>query len=125
MDLTPIKAAGDAVEKIGNAIDKNFESSEERQEALSHRHEMDMINGTWLTKNIRPLTLLLLLAYWIVVIPLMQSFGIVVDATVTKAVEMLSLAAFGFYFGGKSFEKINVIRAKSDRKQSRREKRNK
>jgi hypothetical protein len=122
MDL-PIKAAGEAIEKIGDAIDKNFESSEERQEALSQRHSMDMINGTWLTKNIRPLTLMLLLFYWIILIPVLNSFGIIIPAQQIDAVEMLSLAAFTFYFGSKGFEKVQAINAKVNRREQRKERR--
>jgi len=117
--MSKIEAIGDIVKTGGEIADNLTESSEERQEALSHRHEMDMVNGTWLTKNIRPLTLLVLLTYWIIIIPIMQAFGIAFDETVTKAVEMLSLTAFGFYFGSKGFEKVQVIKAKTDRKRER------
>jgi len=117
--MSKIEAIGDIVKTGGDIADNLTESSEERQEALSHRHEMDMINGTWLTKNIRPLTLLVLLFYWIVIIPVMQSFDIAVDVTITRAVEMLSLTAFGFYFGSKGFEKVQVIKAKTERKDAR------
>ena len=115
---------GDLIEKVGNAIDKNVESSEERQEQLSHRHEMDMINGTWLTKNVRPLTLLVMLFYWFVLLPVLNSFGIDVPDKQVDAAEYLSIAAFTFYFGSKGFEKVQVIKAKAERKQSRRERRN-
>jgi len=117
--MSKIEAIGDIVKTGGEIADNLTESSEERQEALSHRHEMDMVNGTWLTKNIRPLTLLVLLTYWIIIIPIMQAFGISFDETVTKAVEMLSLTAFGFYFGSKGFEKVQVIKAKTERKRER------
>ena len=119
--MSKIEEVGEVLKTAGKIADDLTESGEERQEALSHRHEMDMINGTWLTKNIRPLTLLVLLTYWIIIIPVLQTFGIAIDVTVTRAVEMLSLTAFGFYFGSKGFEKVQVIKAKSERKESRRE----
>jgi hypothetical protein len=114
-----IEAIGDIVKTGGQIADDLTESGEERQEALTHRHEMDMVNGTWLTRNVRPLTLLVLLFYWVVAIPLMQSFGVAVSDAVINAVEMLSLTAFGFYFGSKGFEKVQVIKAKSERKEIR------
>ena len=114
---------GGIIEKAGDAIDKNFESSEERQEALSHRHEMDMVNGTFLTKNIRPLTLAALLFYWLVMLPILTSVGIVIPEAQVTAVEMLSLAAFTFYFGSKGYEKAQVIKAKTERKRIRRKNR--
>ena len=117
--MSKIEAVGEVVKKVGDAIDNNSESGEERQEALSHRHEMDMVNGTWLTKNIRPLTLLTLLFYWLVLLPVLLSFGVTIPDMQIDAVEMLSLAAFTFYFGSKGFEKVQVIKAKSDRKEKR------
>ena len=101
---------GDIIEKVGNAIDKNFESSEERQEQLTRRQELDAEIGSWLTNNIRPLTLACLLFYWLIGLPILTSFNIIVPDKQVEAVEMLSLAAFGFYFGSRGFEKVNKIR---------------
>lgn len=123
--MSKLKEVNELVSTVGKVADDLTESGEERQEELSHRHEMDMINGTWLTKNIRPLTLLVLLTYWIVIIPIMQSFGVSIDETVTRSVEMLSLTAFGFYFGSKGFEKVQVIKAKMSRREQRRNRKNK
>ena len=117
--MSKIEAIGDIVKTGGEIADNLTESSEERQEALSQRHSLDMVNGTWLTKNIRPLTLIMLLFYWIILIPILAAFDIVVASSVVNAVEMLSLAAFTFYFGGKSFEKVQVIKAKTERKEKR------
>jgi hypothetical protein len=114
-----IEAIGDIVKTGGQIADNLTESGEERQEALTHRHEMDMVNGTWLTRNVRPLTLLVLLFYWVVAIPVLQSLGVEVNDAVINAVEMLSLTAFGFYFGSKGFEKVQVIKAKAERKEVR------
>lgn len=111
------------IETTGKVADELLESGEERQAELSARHEMDMINGSWLTKNIRPLTLLSLLVFWIVIIPVLKSFGVQVDANVVNAVEMLSLTAFGFYFGSRGFEKVNTMRARADIRRERREQR--
>ncbi len=115
----PIKDVGNTIAQAGKVADDLFESGEERQEQLSHRHEMDMVNGTWLTKNIRPLTLLVLLTYWLVLLPILTSFGIDIPEQQVDAVQMLSLAAFTFYFGSKGFEKIQVIKAKESRKEAR------
>ena len=109
----------DIIVEGGKVADDLIESGEERQEALTARHEMDMVNGSWLTKNVRPLTLLTLLFYWLILLPILQTFGISIPDTQVNAVEMLSLAAFTFYFGGKSFEKVQVIKAKTERKEAR------
>ena len=117
--MSRIKEIGEVLKTGGEIADNLTESSEERQEALSQRHSIDMINGTWLTKNVRPLTLLSLLFYWIILIPILSAFGVEVGSSVIGAVEMLSLTAFGFYFGSKGFEKVQVIKAKTERKRER------
>ena len=111
------------IKEAGKVADDLIESGEERQEQLSHRHEMDMINGTWLTKNIRPLTLMVLLFYWLILLPILNAFGVTVPNGQVDAVEMLTLAAFTFYFGSKGFEKVQVIKAKTERIESRRKRR--
>lgn len=116
---TTIDATTEFVKVGGQVADDLIESGEERQEQLSHRHEMDMVNGSWLTKNIRPLTLLTLLFYWLVLLPILTSFGIDIPSSQVNAVEMLSLAAFTFYFGSKGFEKVQVIKARVGRKDAR------
>lgn len=120
---TALDQVNETLDTAGRIADDLLESGEERQEQLTHRHELDMINGTWLTKNIRPLTLLALLGYWVVLIPVLKSFGVTIDESVINAVEMLSLAAFTFYFGGKSFEKVQVIKTKGERKEARQQRR--
>ena len=120
-----LETAKDILTEAGNIADNLTESSEERQEALTHRHDMDMINGTWLTKNIRPLTLLTLLFYWLVLLPILLSFGVSIPDMQIDAVEMLSLAAFTFYFGSKGFEKVQVIKAKEQRKLARKKRQTK
>jgi hypothetical protein len=120
----PIDSVNELTKTVAAAADDLIESSEERQEQLTNRHEMDMINGTWLTKNIRPLTLMALLFYWIIVMPVLQAFGVPILAPQIQAVEMLSLTAFGFYFGSKGFEKIQVIKAKQSRREARRARKN-
>ena len=114
-----------AIPKVGQIADDLIESGEERQEQLSHRHEMDMVNGTWLTRNIIPLSLVALLAYWLVLLPLLQAYGIEVAEVQVKAIEYMSMTAFSFYFGSKAFEKVAVINAKAQRRKERRERRNK
>jgi hypothetical protein len=117
------KEIKETIEVVGKVADNLTESAEERQEALTARHEMDMIQGTWLTKNVRPLTLLALLTYWVIVTPLLEAVGVSIPAGTVNALETLSLAAFTFYFGSKGFEKVQVIKAKADRKERRRNRR--
>ena len=118
-----IKAAGDTIKYTFKGIDDISESAEERQEQLSNRHELDMVNGTWLTKNVRPLVLLTLLFYWVGLIPILLAFGVFIPVAWISSIEMLSLAVFTFYFGSRGFEKVQMIKHRMKRKNERRRKR--
>jgi hypothetical protein len=84
------------------------------QNNLTQRLQADMASDSWLSKNIRPLTLIyILVAYLLLAI---------VDASVVDIadsfVELLGqwgMLVMSFYFGGRTLEKIMDIRGKNDR----------
>ena len=43
------------VDTVGKHADELFESGEERQKALTERHNTDMMSDSWLSKNVRPI----------------------------------------------------------------------
>ena len=121
------------VDSVGNAIDKLVTSDSERlqlknelikiqleakqkqgelelqfDKEISERHKNDMNSDSWLSKNIRPLTLI-----FIVVMYSLLSISSGFDFTVTPAyVELLGqwgIVIMTFYFGGRSLEKIKNI----------------
>ena len=116
--------ASDLVESVGTAIDKIHTSAEEKelikaevkkvildyeqkmQIEVTKRWEADM-NGNWLTKSIRPLTL----AFLMVVLTTftLVDFGYVemdIKDSWIDLWQILAITCFGAYFGGRSFEKI-------------------
>ena len=116
--------ASDLVESVGTAIDKIHTSAEEKelvkaevkkvildyeqkmQIEVTKRWEADM-NGNWLTKSIRPLTL----AFLMVVLTTftLVDFGYVemdIKDSWIDLWQILAITCFGSYFGGRSFEKI-------------------
>lgn len=131
--LNPI---GSAIEKTGGALDELFTSDEERllarieleklklefqravdsarleyESELTKRHAADMASDNGFSKRIRPASLVFLLA---LVSGLSIADGnIVISGKVFEIgeswislLETLATAAFVFYFGGKSFERI-------------------
>ena len=121
------------IESVGKAADSILTSDEERlilrnelariqleskykqdelelqfDKELSERHKNDMNSDSWLSKNIRPLTLIFILVMYSL---LSISSGF--DFTVTQAyVELLGqwgIVIMTFYFGGRSLEKIKSI----------------
>ena len=80
---------------------------------LTTRLQADMSSDSWLSKNIRPMTLIaILLGYF--VFAMMSAFNM---DTNTKYVELLGQwgkLIMSFYFGGRTLEKIIDMKAKKD-----------
>ncbi len=125
---------GDIISKVGSGLDSLFTSDEERlearnkfssimasiqvsgnelsakvNEALTSRHATDMQSDSWLSKNIRPITLVVMVS---------ATLGFITLVTPTTTVELaayeiklgllttLDMVVFGFYFGSRGLEKI-------------------
>jgi uncharacterized membrane protein (DUF106 family) len=81
------------------------------QQELTKRQQSDMASDSWLSKNIRPMTLIAILSGYFV-FALMSAFGI---DTNTKYVELLGqwgMLIMSFYFGGRTLEKIIDMKSK-------------
>lgn len=75
------------------------------QEALTKRHSSDMTSDSWLSKNIRPMTLIaILLGYF--VFALMSAFGMDANKAYVELLGQWGMLIMSFYFGGRSLEKI-------------------
>jgi uncharacterized membrane protein (DUF106 family) len=78
---------------------------------LTTRLQADMASDSWLSKNIRPMTLIAILAGYFV-FAMMSAFNM---DTNTKYVELLGqwgMLIMSFYFGGRTLEKIIDMRSK-------------
>tara|TARA_Y100001937_G_scaffold50479_1_gene70200 strand:- start:4613 stop:5002 length:390 start_codon:yes stop_codon:yes gene_type:complete len=116
--------AKDLVESVGTAIDKIHTSAEEKelikseiekkildydyniQKEVTKRWEADM-QGNWLTKSIRPLTLAFLMV--VLTVFTLVDFGYVnisISDSWIDLWQILAITCFGAYFGGRSVEKI-------------------
>jgi hypothetical protein len=81
------------------------------QQELTKRQQSDMTSDSWLSKNIRPMTLIAILTGYFV-FALMSAFGM---DTNTKYVELLGqwgMLIMSFYFGGRTLEKIMDMKSK-------------
>ena len=82
---------------------------------LTKRQQADMASDSWLSKNIRPMTLIAILAGYFV-FAMMSAFNM---DTNTKYVELLGqwgMLIMSFYFGGRTLEKIIDMKSKSNDK---------
>ena len=86
------------------------------QQELTKRQQADMASDSWLSKNIRPMTLIFILVTY-TTFAMMSAFHM---DTNTKYVELLGqwgMLIMSFYFGGRTLEKImEMKKGKSDDK---------
>lgn len=107
---------GSVVRDVGEAIDRNVTSAEERDRLrneleriigseLSARHTADMQSDSWLSKNVRPLTVLVLLLLFLF-FATADAFGWMrVSEAYLSMLSDLMLTAIAFYFGSRGIEK--------------------
>ncbi len=88
-------------------------SGEEKEQQLTGRHERDMNSDNWLSKSIRPLTLLCLMVLQILMV-ILSSLGYHVDETIVIQHGVLMSGAFGFYFNSRKAEKVAAQNAKAN-----------
>lgn len=109
--------ASTLVEKVGEAIDRNVTSDEERlrlkveldqihKGELTKRLQADAQSDSWLSKNVRPLTLITLLFLFLLFTTLDAFKVIVISQQYIDLLGEMSLTALAFYFGSRGVEKI-------------------
>jgi hypothetical protein len=81
------------------------------QQELTKRAEADMTSDSWLSKNIRPMTLIfILLAY--TMFALMSAYGYDANQNFVTLLGNWGMLVMSFYFGGRTLEKIMDMKAK-------------
>ncbi len=117
--------ATELVKEVGNVVDDLTTSDEERllakqkleqmifdfeskiQEEVTERWKADMNSDSWLSKNIRPLTLAFLVIATVLLIFIDAGvIDFVVDANWKDLLQIVLITVIGAYFGGRSYEKI-------------------
>ena len=81
------------------------------QNNLSSRHHADMLSDSWLSKNIRPLTLVaIFIGYF--VFAMMSAFDYDANEAYVTLLGQWGMLVMSFYFGGRTLEKIIDMRSK-------------
>ena len=117
--------AADLVKGVGGVIDSLHTSKEEKLEAerkikelvanyeiemeknITSRWEADLKSDSWLSKNVRPLTLVFL-----IVCPMLVLFidsgalNFEVKSSWVDLLQLVLITVIGAYFGGRSLEKV-------------------
>ena len=123
---------GDAIKDVGNIIDNLHMSGEEKAEAkqkletiliqaeqaaqaqVSQRWEADMKHGSWLSKNIRPITLIFLTVIFTVLSIFDGNINIgdkafTIGAAYVPVYQTLLMTVYAAYFAGRSIEKVRKV----------------
>lgn len=81
------------------------------QNNLSARHTADMASDSWLSKNIRPMTLVaIFIGYF--VFAMMSAFKLDANEVYVTLLGQWGMLVMSFYFGGRTLEKIMDMKAK-------------
>jgi len=116
---------GDTIKDVGNIIDNLHTSEEEKAEAkqkleslliqaeqaaqtqVSQRWEADMKHGSWLSKNIRPITLIFLTGVFVILSVFDGNMGeFTIGAAYVPVYQTLLMTVYAAYFSGLSIEKV-------------------
>ena len=111
MDLAKMAQDGELA-KMANDT-KLFETE---QNNLTDRLKADMSSDSWLSKNIRPMTLLLILGGYFT-FAMMSAFDYDTNRSYVELLGQWGMLVMSFYFGGRTLEKIMDM--KSDKKEQK------
>ena len=123
--------ASELVNSVGGVLDSLSTTKEEKLEAkrklkemiLSHQAQMesnitdrwkaDMASDSWLSKNVRPLTLIFMLVCTMLLIFIdAGQIEFIVEDKWTDLLQIVLITIVGSYFGGRSIEKLKNNKSK-------------
>ena len=102
-----INGAADVVDRFVQTPDERAAFKVELEKEISKRWSEDMASDSFLSKNVRPLTLIFLIISTVLIIFI--DSGIIdfkVNERWISLLETVLMIVIGAYFGGRSFEKI-------------------
>lgn len=126
-------SVGEVVGKVGEAVDRLVTSDEERlrlanelkqieidavlksqeidvqfDQELTKRLQTDMTSDSWLSKNIRPLTLIFILVMYSL-LSISSGFKFEVTESYVQLLGQWGMLIMSFYFGGRTLEKMTTV----------------
>jgi uncharacterized membrane protein (DUF106 family) len=81
------------------------------QQELTKRQQADMMSDSWLSKNIRPMTLIFILGGYFT-FAMMSAFDMDTNKAYVELLGQWGMLIMSFYFGGRTLEKIMDMRTK-------------
>ena len=81
------------------------------QQELTKRVQADMMSDSWLSKNIRPMTLVFILVTY-TTFGMMSAWDVEVNNNYVELLGQWGMLIMSFYFGGRTLEKIMDMKGK-------------
>jgi hypothetical protein len=81
------------------------------QQELTKRQQADMLSDSWLSKNIRPMTLIFILGGYFT-FAMMSAFNMDTNKAYVELLGQWGMLIMSFYFGGRTLEKIMDMKTK-------------
>lgn len=126
-------SVGTIIDSVSNAVDKFVTTDKEKlelhnelakielehmlkanelelkyEEEISKRHQADMASDNWLSKSIRPLTLIFILVMYSL-LSISSGFNFQVTESYVELLGQWGMLIMSFYFGGRTVEKVSQI----------------
>jgi len=100
------------MQQTGELAQLNADVTESQE--ITKRLQADMGSDSWLSKNIRPLTLVFILITY-TVFGLMSAWDIEVNSNYVELLGQWGMLIMSFYFGGRTLEKIIDMKSKREK----------
>lgn len=101
-ELTKIQQEG----KLAELNADNVEAQE-----LTKRMQADMASDSWLSKNIRPMTLIYILTAYLA-LAVLDALGLEISDNFISLLGQWGMLVMSFYFGGRTLEKVMDMKGK-------------
>jgi hypothetical protein len=92
---------------------KKIEADIVEQQELTKRQQADMLSDSWLSKNIRPMTLIAILTGYFM-FALMSAYGMNAHQAYVELLGQWGMLIMSFYFGGRTLEKIMDMKSRKE-----------
>jgi uncharacterized membrane protein (DUF106 family) len=101
------------MQQEGRLAELNADNIEAQE--LTKRQQSDMASDSWLSKNIRPMTLIAILAGYFIFAG-MSTVGMNANEKYVELLGQWGMLIMSFYFGGRTLEKIIDMKSKNEPK---------
>jgi len=106
------KAQLELLQMQQNGQFKQMEADIAEQQEITKRWQADMSSDSWLSKNIRPLTLIAILTGYFT-FAMMSAFGIETRGAYVELLGQWGIVVMTAYFGGRTVEKVMDMKEKA------------